>query len=82
MHSEMEELFKIVPRRLFPAEYGGEAGTIAEICEGWVNKIKEREIFFREQELLGTDESKRPGKPKTNESLFGIDGSFRQLDIF
>ena len=28
-----------------------------------------------------TDEAKRPGKPRTHADLFGIEGSFRKLDI-
>jgi len=37
--------------------------------------------WFKEQELFKADESKRPGKPKTHDDLFGLEGSFRQLII-
>lgn len=65
-----------------PAEYGGEAGTIDEISAYWVKKVQEYADYFKEDEKYGTDEKKRPGKPKNAESLFGLDGSFRQLEIF
>lgn len=37
--------------------------------------------FFIEDEKYGVDEKKRIGKPQNNESLFGIEGTFRQLNI-
>jgi hypothetical protein len=37
--------------------------------------------WFKEQESIKADESKRPGKPTNYEDLFGLDGSFRQLTI-
>lgn len=79
----MELLFEKVPKRLFPTEYGGEAGSIASIIEHWEQKIDSYADYFIEEELegYGTDEKKRPGKPKNAETLFGLEGSFRQLSI-
>ncbi|XP_063695617.1 alpha-tocopherol transfer protein-like [Culicoides brevitarsis] len=77
----MEELHKNIPKRLLPAEYGGEAGTIAEITEHWVQKVLEHAEYFKEDAKYGTDEKKRPGRPKNAENLFGIEGSFRQLSF-
>lgn len=37
------------------------------------------ELYF--YNTLIVDESKRLGKPKTSEDLFGIDGSFKKLDL-
>ena len=64
-----------------PKEYGGEAGTIEEILVYWEKKFMEYREFYLEEESYGTDEKKRPGKPKSAESLFGVDGSFRKLDV-
>ena len=34
-----------------------------------------------EMEKYRSDESKRPGKPRTTEEMFGIEGSFRKLNV-
>jgi hypothetical protein len=50
-------------------------------AEQWVKKMEDYRGWFKEQESVKTDESKRPGKPKTHDDLFGLEGSFRQLVI-
>lgn len=47
----------------------------------WVKKVEEYSEWLDEDEKYGTDESKRPGKAKTSEDMFGVDGSFRQLQV-
>lgn len=76
-----EELYKYIPKELLPAEYGGNAGTIPELVDYWKKKIIQHSSWLEEDFNNGTDESKRPGKPKTAEDLFGVDGSFRQLEF-
>jgi hypothetical protein len=45
-------------------------------------KIEARRDWLIESEQYGSDEKKRPGgKPKTQEDLFGLEGSFRQLNV-
>lgn len=78
----MEALFNCIPKRLFPTEYGGEVGSIQSLIDVWEKKLIANKEFFKEDEKFGTDEKKRVGRPKNSESLFGVDGSFRKLDVF
>ncbi|XP_053684681.1 retinol-binding protein pinta-like [Sabethes cyaneus] len=79
--SNMEALYKYVPKRLLPEEYGGDAGSVQSIAEKWAKKIESYRDYFVEDEQYGTDEKKRPGKPRSADNLFGIDGSFRKLEV-
>lgn len=65
-----------------PTEYEGEAGSIQSLTEEWEKKVLSRRDFILEEtSKYGVDETKRIGKPKNPESLFGIDGTFRQLQV-
>jgi hypothetical protein len=40
-----------------------------------------RKDHFAEDSQYGTEESKRLGLPKTQSTLFGVEGSFRSINI-
>ncbi|XP_070155077.1 alpha-tocopherol transfer protein-like [Polyergus mexicanus] len=81
MHSNIESLYNYIPKEILPTEYGGDAGPIIDIHEMWLKKLEEYGPWFAEQEAVKANEALRPDKPKTQDDLFGIDGSFRQLTI-
>lgn len=81
MHSNIDDLYKFVPKNILPTEYGGDAGTIVEINEAWREKIRTYTPWFKEQEKSKANEALRPGAPKTADDLFGMDGTFRKLTI-
>lgn len=64
-----------------PAEYGGSNGTIQDVIDTLEKKLLSYENYFKEEAQYGTNEKLRAGRPVNSESLFGIDGSFRKLDI-
>ncbi|KAI4501150.1 hypothetical protein M0802_003523 [Mischocyttarus mexicanus] len=80
-HSNIETLYEYVPREMLPTEYGGDAGPIQPIHDAWIKKLEEYGPWFAEQETVIANETLRPGKPKTHDDIFGLDGSFRQLTI-
>lgn len=80
-HNDVESLYKVVPRELLPNEYGGKAGPIVELNQWWKKKLADNTEWFKEQEDKKANESLRPGAPKTTDDLFGMEGTFRQLNI-
>ncbi|KAL0894648.1 hypothetical protein ABMA27_013202 [Loxostege sticticalis] len=68
-----EEIYTLhgLTRDIMPVEYGGNGGTLQEFTDHWVRKIEEYSEWLEEDLQFGTDESKRPGMPRTTESMFG-----------
>lgn len=82
MHTTSESLQKFIPLEILPNEAGGKAGPILELQEKNVKKFIECADWFKEEEAnCRVNESLRPGKAKTATDLFGVEGSFKKLEI-
>ncbi|KAK7861949.1 hypothetical protein R5R35_006319 [Gryllus longicercus] len=81
VHSDLNTFYQSVPKEILPKEYGGNAGTIKEISEEWQKKLEAWRQYFAEDDQFCAVESKRPGRPKTHQDLFGLEGSFRPLAV-
>lgn len=77
----MELLTKEIPLKYLPKELGGENGSYDEICAEWEKKVDQYRDYFKRNAEFGTDESLRPGKAIDFDSMFGIEGSFRKLNV-
>jgi len=66
---------------VLPKEYGGTNTSLDELRDYWIDEIDNRREWLLEQPKFKTDEKKRPGKPKSHSDIFGIEGSFRKLEI-
>eukprot|EP00090_Calanus_glacialis_P005758 TRINITY_DN14460_c0_g1_i1.p1 TRINITY_DN14460_c0_g1~~TRINITY_DN14460_c0_g1_i1.p1 ORF type:complete len:328 (-),score=102.47 TRINITY_DN14460_c0_g1_i1:46-993(-) len=66
---------------ILPKEYGGTNGTVEELTSFWMEEMEKNRDWLMEQTKFKTDEAKRPGKPKLHSDIFGIEGSFRKLEI-
>lgn len=80
-HSNITSLYEYVPKHLLPAEYGGEAGSVAEIMEYWEDKLLEYRDYLLEESRFGTDEKKRPVPSELAQTMYGLTGVFKQLEI-
>jgi len=76
-----EKLHEDVGTEVLPKEYGGTNGTVAELTEHWLAEMEKNRDWLIEQNKYKTDEKKRPGKPKLHSDIFGMEGSFRKLEI-
>lgn len=74
-------LTKQVPLKYLPKDYGGENGSIDELILEWSNKFDNYRDYFEKNSEFGTDESLRTGKAFDFDSLFGMQGSFRKLNV-
>jgi hypothetical protein len=81
VHKTADDLFKHFPRTIFPKEYGGDGGTIAEFCAKWEEKIMNGRDEILSYRDYGIDETKRLGKPLTNAYEEGVEGTFRKLVV-
>lgn len=82
MHSTLESLDKSIPLDVLPNEAGGKAGPLMELHEKQIKKLEDNRDWFREEERTKrVNESLRPGKGKTATDLFGVEGSFKKLEI-
>lgn len=78
----MESASEYVPIDELPNEIGGKAGSIHELTEIQVKKLEDyREWFIMDEAARRVNETLRIGKSKSASDLFGVEGSFKKLEI-
>ncbi|XP_034945203.1 alpha-tocopherol transfer protein-like [Chelonus insularis] len=82
VHSTLETVAKHFPIDLLPNESGGKGGSLMELHEAHLKRLESYRAWFLEEEAnQRVNESLRPGKAKNITDLFGIEGSFKKIDI-
>ena len=76
-----DTIYEHIPKKLLPTEYGGDAGPIQDIVDFWEKKLISYRDYFLEDDKYGTDEKYRVNKLQNSDIVFGMDGSFKKLDI-
>lgn len=71
----LESLYKHVPKRLLPSEYGGNAGSIDQLIAHWTEILVANHESLSEFEQLGSNELFRPGPPITEETIIAMPDS-------
>ena len=74
-------MHKHVSTSILPTEYGGEAGPLSDMASEWQRKLTANREWYLDDQKYGSDEKRRVGRAKNADMLFGIDGSFRSLEI-
>ncbi|XP_039955235.1 alpha-tocopherol transfer protein-like [Bactrocera tryoni] len=81
IHRNMAELYKYVPKQYLPIEYGGSNGSLTDLTNKLVGDLQDFNYYFKENDKYGVDEKLRQGQSKDMNSIFGLEGTFRKLDI-
>lgn len=78
----METVKKYLPIEALPKEYGGKEDPSEEIAIKHIKLLEEFRDWFQYDEVHGRiNESLRVSKCESAESLFGVDGSFKKLEL-
>lgn len=81
-HSSLNSASEYVLVDALPNEVGGKAGSMYELAEIEVKKLENyREWFLKDEATGRVNEALRIGKSKSASDLFGVEGSFKKLDI-
>lgn len=81
IHSSMESFYKIVPQEMLPKDFGGSAGSCNELREKNRTSLENNMEFFKEHAKQITDESKRIEKSTDFNKIFGLEGTFKKLEV-
>ncbi|XP_058983601.1 alpha-tocopherol transfer protein-like [Musca domestica] len=76
-----EPLFKNVPQKYLPKELGGENGSINELIQNHWEIFQKYRDHFLEEHKYGVDEKLRVGPSVNYDEIFGVEGSFRKLQV-
>ncbi|XP_030080405.1 alpha-tocopherol transfer protein-like [Drosophila hydei] len=80
--SNLESLYSYIPQRYLPTHLGGEQGTLEELKQLTWDIFTAQKEYLRAEANYGVDEKLRPaGQSCDYDSIFGVDGSFRKLNI-
>ncbi|XP_041972185.1 alpha-tocopherol transfer protein-like [Aricia agestis] len=77
-----EELHDAVPREMLPKDYGGEASTLKEHQEKWIEALSSEDCVsvLRTMDDCRTDEARRTAG-QFSEHYAGLTGTFRYLNV-
>ncbi|XP_067014785.2 alpha-tocopherol transfer protein-like isoform X2 [Anabrus simplex] len=78
---EMEGFYKQFPKEILPKEFGGTCLNMASYHDYAIQRITENREWLLSQATLRVDENRRPGRATSAEDLFGMEGSFKRLEI-
>ncbi|CAH1118415.1 unnamed protein product [Phaedon cochleariae] len=81
LHNDVSTVFKYIPIDILPQEYGGSCESLPILQEKYKARMIDNGEFFKFQESQTVDESKRPGKPKNISDVFGMEGTFKKLEV-
>ncbi|GLV36670.1 uncharacterized protein CBL_02495 [Carabus blaptoides fortunei] len=80
VHDDLESLYKHVPKNVLPKDFGGPERTLKELHSDIRVFVESHNSWIKERAEMKSNEKLRVGEP-INTDMFGIQGSFRQLQI-
>ncbi|XP_063368543.1 alpha-tocopherol transfer protein-like [Cydia amplana] len=82
VHRSLDTLYDFVPKKILPAEYGGDAEPFDVMMENFIKELGSTEHieYMKETQKATVDLSKKP-KDGSIDDYMGMSGSFRTLSV-
>lgn len=80
-HTKMDTVYKTIPKDCLPDTVGGTGGNLEELYAKTFKTFEDNADYLKDEEKEISDESKRVGKPRNIGDMFGVEGTFKKLDI-
>ncbi|KAB0797733.1 hypothetical protein PPYR_08726 [Photinus pyralis] len=77
----LHQFYTKIPQISLPEEFGGQNGSVKELTSIWKKKVESYRDFFIEEEQRKSNEKLRQCQQILDSDVFGVEGSFRKLDI-
>ncbi|KAB0791781.1 hypothetical protein PPYR_03698 [Photinus pyralis] len=77
----IKSMYQYVPIDCLPSDYGGSQPSVKQLHEDWIRRLHDYADYFVKEDSYIADDSKRVGKPANLSDIFGVEGSFKKLDI-
>ncbi|KAK5646473.1 hypothetical protein RI129_004937 [Pyrocoelia pectoralis] len=77
----MEKAYTHLPKPLFPERFGGHNGSHTTLTMEWKRTVENYRGWVMEDSSYKSNEKLRPNKPKTCNEEFGMEGTFRKLNL-
>ncbi|XP_068915296.1 retinol-binding protein pinta-like [Tenebrio molitor] len=84
IHEDMASVHKVIPKECLPKEYGGTMENIPDLIKKWDEMMKNHHEFFvknYKNVLLSTSLEELRPLDVNDQGGFGVDGTFRKLQI-
>ncbi|KAM7345449.1 alpha-tocopherol transfer protein-like [Cochliomyia hominivorax] len=79
--SDLSTLYPHIPQKYLPEDLGGENGSLQQLTQEMVNNFTKYKDYFKEDPSYRVEEKLRVNKIKDYDNIFGIEGSFRKLNV-
>jgi hypothetical protein len=80
MHDNFDDLHKIIDKKFLPVEYGGTNSTLPEIIKNWREFLLDNRQWFLD-DVNYRMKNQQEHSSTIDNKMFGIEGSFRSLNI-
>ncbi|XP_044763532.1 alpha-tocopherol transfer protein-like [Coccinella septempunctata] len=81
VHTSMDTFYTIVPQEMLPKDFGGTVEPCNVLGEQMRAMLEKNVEFFKDQEKQINDESKRVEKSTDFNKIFGLEGTFKKLEV-